>query len=83
MLLPEAAKVAFALPQSTRCQSVVVALADAFTAVAEMARVALRAAVSISDFMIVPSRVGEAVASKKEGNLSMQTDQRRDDGHRG
>ncbi len=66
-----AAKVAFALPQSTRCQSVVFALADALATVAEMARVALRAAVSISAFMMVPSRVGEAVASMKEGNISM------------
>ena len=32
-------------------------------------------------FMVFPSRVGEAVASKKEGNLSMWIVRRSDGGH--
>lgn len=61
------AKVAFVLLQSTRCQFAVVAPADALAAVAAMARVAVKAAVSRSAFMVVPSGVGEAVAPMYEG----------------
>ena len=41
------------------------------------------AAARMMVFMVLPSRVGEAFASKKEGNLSMGIDRRSDGGHRG
>ena len=75
------AKVAFVLLQSTRCQFAIVALADALAAVADTAKVVARAAVSRSAFMMLPSRIGEAVASMYEGNLATHAGRRSDRGH--
>jgi len=75
------AKVAFVLLQSTRCQFAIVAPADALAAVADTAKVVARAAVSRSAFMMLPSRIGEAVASMYEGSLAAHDTRRSDRCH--